>query len=175
MALRRSATTGLPVFVDAADGAATLLSVANVNMDWAHMPAGRWTELPVGAKTLYLALIGNHATDPDAGTIASAVFLYFEGGPAQAVCSIAWTIGKQQVLRMPYPPDQGVGSTTAKWADSAVVTSEKWIASATVINHAADGVCMVKIPSGGAKRILIEFGAPSSGLSVLPVMVYNNE
>jgi|GEM_PF-3761665 len=165
---------GVPTFVAAADGAATLLTNANANLDWNSMPAGRWTEVPMGATGIVMGLIGNHETDPDDLGCVTRLWAYHDKGPALLIGEITWTIGKRPMVRFPYPPDQDGVLDTAKWADTASITDEQFIHAPVVKNSESDDICLVTVHMGGAKRILVEVTSLDAGLSVMPVFTYYN-
>jgi len=165
-------SNGVPTFVSSHDSE-NLLTNANANLDWADAPAGRYRDIPQGASTLYFALIGSKATDPDESQASQKIFFYFDRGPAMLVCTAVWTIGKQPCGVLPYAPHAPV--VNGRWADTVVVSDAVYLSTAVAVDSGADRIGMIKVKTMGAKRVLTEFTSVGLGLSVLPVFTYCNE
>lgn len=171
--------TWLPIreAVAAADST-LLLGNTSHNTDWDSAPSGRYRDLPAPLSGFYLGFIGNHASDPDAGTATVKVWLYFRDGPAMFGGEFTLTVGKQKVNRFPYPVGTyaKLATTTAKYVDTISVTSQRWAKTFTVINGAGDDqMALLSVHGAGACRVLVEVTALSAGLSLTVLMCGHEE
>lgn len=140
-----------------------VLSVSN--SDWgqrAQYSHGR--EIPTDTEAVLISVIGNHATDPNAGTCSIKFSMYRSGGPAVTVGTYAFTIGELAVNLKPRDATQQ--GEKSKWAESATETSANWLTPPEIVASGTDGCVMIKIPTYGFAYITAEVTAITASHTV---------
>lgn len=140
------------------------------NADWANRPVARGCRIPQGANKVVLALIGDHASDPDGLTVDLTVWGYAKEGPAHYLHSATWTIGNTKVVREPFY--KGVVSAIEKYADTISAETERWLENAVAVNSGNNQIAMLVIDVRFLDFLAVEVTSLDEGLSVIPIVNY---
>ena len=128
------------------------------NSDWGQRKTySHGTEIPTNTEAILVSVIGNHASDPDDGTVSIKFYMYRSGGVAQVVGTYAFTFGDLRVNLK--PKDSTQQGAKSKWAESATETSQNWISRPEIVGSGTDTCVMLKIPTYGAAYVAAEVTA----------------
>ena len=147
------------------------VALAAATKSWSLRPTAKTVVLPVGANGIVLAFMATHGSDPDDNSFAYKVFVYFEHGGAEMVCTGTATVGKQQVLSIPYTSDADAASL-AKYVDTLASTTDYWLSGVDYADNAgADGMSKLAFDGQGCCELFVELvDVETNSLTVTPII-----
>ena len=138
--------------------------------NWDARPLTKGQPIPHGALALFLAVIGDHVTDPEDSTVTIKFTAFRQGGPAQVIGTYVFTIGGQKVTLHP-AASPATASTTMKYAENIAESGVPyWIADPQIVGNLADNMACIALKTYGAAFIAAEVTAIDAGLTVDVIM-----
>ena len=125
------------------------------NSNWGKRAAqSRGMNIPSGTDALLFSVIGNHATDPNAGSCKVKLWIYRAGGTAQLVGQWTWAVG--EMLCNYKPRSTTATAEKSKWCESATLVTQNWIVPPSVVCSGTDVSAMLYVPTYGGAYVAAE-------------------